>query len=144
MQISSFPDRALLEGLVEKLTLRLVLALRKVDGIFPCKKEVFKYSKIYQLSGLSLNKFLNFLKKWYILIDCDARTRHNHGTKFRFRKNQLPALYEDVKEIDYLRITFDTVSFWDYRIFQIISIAIIKISTTKESVPKQWKAIQLQ
>ena len=63
------------------------------------KKEVFKYDKIYQLSGLSLNKFLNCLEKGFILIDFDARTGHNHGTKFRFRKNQLPALYENIKEI---------------------------------------------
>lgn len=63
------------------------------------KRELFKYDKIYQLSGLSLNRFLDCLKKGFILIDFDARTGHNHGTKFRFRKNQLPALYENVKEI---------------------------------------------
>ena len=63
------------------------------------KKEMFKYDKIYQLSGLSLNKFLNCLEKGSILIDFDARTGHNHGTKFRFRKNQLPALYKNIKQI---------------------------------------------
>ncbi len=63
------------------------------------KKELFKYSKIYQLSGLSIDKFLNCLEKGFILIDFDARTGHNHGTKFRFRKNQLPSLYKNVKEL---------------------------------------------
>ena len=63
------------------------------------KREFFKYDKIYQLTGLSLSKFLNCLEKGFILIDFDARTGHNHGTKFRFRKNQLPTLYENVKEI---------------------------------------------
>ena len=63
------------------------------------KKEFFKYSKIYQLSGLSLKQFIKCLEKGLILIDFDARTGHNHGTKFRFRKSQLPSLYENVKEI---------------------------------------------
>ena len=63
------------------------------------KNEVFKYDNIYQLSGLSINKFLNCLEKGFIFIDFDARTGHNHGTKFRFRKNQLPALYENIKKI---------------------------------------------
>ena len=63
------------------------------------KKEFFKYEKIYQLSGLSLNKFLKCLEKGLILIDFDARTGHNHGTKFRFRNSQLPFLYKNVKEI---------------------------------------------
>ena len=63
------------------------------------KKEFFKYNKIYQLTDLSLNPFLNCLEKGFLLIDFDARTGHNHGTKFRFRKNQLPALYKNIKEI---------------------------------------------
>lgn len=29
-----------------------------------------------------------------ILVDFDARTGHNHGTKFRMRQNCLPNLYE--------------------------------------------------
>lgn len=28
------------------------------------------------------------------LVDFDARTGHNHGTKFRMRQNCLPDLYE--------------------------------------------------
>lgn len=59
----------------------------------------FKYTKIYQLSNLSLEKFLRCLEKGLVLIDFDARTGHNHGTKFRFRKNKLPFLYGCVKEI---------------------------------------------
>lgn len=31
-----------------------------------------------------------------ILVDFDGRTGHNHGTKFRFRNNRLPELYESV------------------------------------------------
>lgn len=63
------------------------------------KEEFFKYEKIYQLSTLSLKNFLRCLEEGLILIDFDARTGHNHGTKFRFRKNKLPALYRNIKEI---------------------------------------------
>ena len=63
------------------------------------QEELFKYTNIYQLSNLSLEKFLKCLKEGLILIDFDARTGHNHGTKFRFRKNKLPCLYEKVREI---------------------------------------------
>ena len=34
-----------------------------------------------------------------LLVDFDARTGHNHGTKFRLRKNAIINLYEEVVEI---------------------------------------------
>ena len=34
-----------------------------------------------------------------ILVDFDARTGHNHGTKFRMRQNCLAKLYETVTVI---------------------------------------------
>ena len=63
------------------------------------KMELFKYGRIYQLRGLSLKQFLKCLESRLIFIDFDARTGHNHGTKFRFRNSQLPSLYEDVEQI---------------------------------------------
>ena len=33
------------------------------------------------------------------LIDFDARTGHNHGTKFRLKNGVLPELYDDVEVI---------------------------------------------
>lgn len=62
-------------------------------------KEFFKYEKILKLTGLSIEKFLASFDEGLILVDFDARTGHNHGTKFRFRNSQLPALYKDVEEI---------------------------------------------
>lgn len=67
---------------------------KRIDG-----KEFFKYEKIYKLSGLSLDKFIECFDRGLILVDFDARTGHNHGTKFRFRNSQLPALYESVEEV---------------------------------------------
>ena len=62
--------------------------------------EFFKYEKIWMLSGFSLEKFIRAIELGDILIDFDARTGHNHGTKFRFRNNRLPELYDNVLEID--------------------------------------------
>lgn len=62
-------------------------------------EEYFHYNKIMMLSKLSLEKFLKAIEDNKILVDFNARTGHNHGTKFRMRQNALPDLYEDVKEI---------------------------------------------
>ncbi|NLF83571.1 MAG: MvaI/BcnI restriction endonuclease family protein [Candidatus Gastranaerophilales bacterium] len=69
-------------------------AVKKING-----KEHFKYEKIMKLSGFSLQKFLDAIESGYILIDFDARTGHNHGTKFRLRRNKFPELYENIEII---------------------------------------------
>jgi hypothetical protein len=38
--------------------------------------------------------FLKALEEGKILVDFDARTGHNHGTKFRMKQDALPMLYE--------------------------------------------------
>ncbi|MBQ6111564.1 MAG: MvaI/BcnI restriction endonuclease family protein [Synergistaceae bacterium] len=58
-----------------------------------------RYSEIMQLQGFSLNKFISGIREGNILIDFDARTGHNHGTKFRIRQNAIPMLYEKVMHI---------------------------------------------
>lgn len=62
-------------------------------------EEYFLYEQIMRLSGFSLEKFIDALENSDILIDFDARTGHNHGTKFRFRQNKLRDLYSDVFEV---------------------------------------------
>ena len=64
---------------------------KKIDG-----KTHFFYSDIMILQGLSLEKFLESIENGKILVDFDARTGHNHGTKFRLRQNALPALYSQI------------------------------------------------
>jgi hypothetical protein len=51
------------------------------------------------LRTFSFDKFLEQIEKGNILVDFDARTGHNHGTKFRMRQNCLPFLYKESKEI---------------------------------------------
>lgn len=62
-------------------------------------REFFLYDKIFMLQKFSIDKFLLALENNNVLVDFDARTGHNHGTKFRLRQNKLPDLYESVTEI---------------------------------------------
>jgi hypothetical protein len=63
-------------------------------------QEFFSYTKILMLQELSLDGLLSGLEQSDLLIDFDARTGHNHGTKFRLRQDRLPVLYGRVLEID--------------------------------------------
>jgi hypothetical protein len=55
--------------------------------------EYYHYSKIMMLQSFCFDGFLSSLESGDILIDFDARTGHNHGTKFRMKQNCLPQLY---------------------------------------------------
>ena len=58
--------------------------------------EYFLYKELYVLSGFSFDKFLSCVEKGLILIDFDARTGHNHGTKFRLKQGFWKELYSSV------------------------------------------------
>ncbi len=62
-------------------------------------KEYYHYSTITMLQEFSFPGFLNALESGQILVDFDARTGHNHGTKFRLRQNALPMLYKKITKI---------------------------------------------
>ena len=62
-------------------------------------QEFYHYQKIIKLSKFSFDGFLRGLREGFVLVDFDARTGHNHGTKFRLRQNYLPNLYEHIEEI---------------------------------------------
>ncbi len=61
--------------------------------------EFYRYVKVQMLQKFKFQGFLDAIEQSDILIDFDARTGHNHGTKFRMRQKRLPELYETVKEI---------------------------------------------
>ena len=58
------------------------------------KKEYYHYTKVMMLQKFNFEGFLKALEDGKILVDFDARTGHNHGTKFRMRQDCLPMLYE--------------------------------------------------
>jgi hypothetical protein len=62
-------------------------------------REYYHYNTIMILQKFSLDKFIGAIEVGVILIDFDARTGHNHGTKFRIRQGNWDRLYDDVKTI---------------------------------------------
>lgn len=62
--------------------------VKKIDG-----EEYYHYRRFTKLSKFSFDNFLDELDAGNILVDFDARTGHNHGTKFRLRQNHFPDLY---------------------------------------------------
>lgn len=61
-------------------------------------KEYFHYQKIFMLKKLSQDHFINAIQNGLIYIDFDARSGHNHGTKFRIRRDHLIDLYSECTE----------------------------------------------
>jgi MvaI/BcnI restriction endonuclease family len=57
-------------------------------------REYYWYRKALMLQKFNFEGFLEALENASMLVDFDARTGHNHGTKFRLRQNYLPALYK--------------------------------------------------
>ncbi len=68
--------------------------VKKEDG-----KEFYRYSSVTMLQKFSFEGFLKAIEDAKVLVDFDARTGHNHGTKFRMRQNCLPMLYEKITKI---------------------------------------------
>lgn len=68
--------------------------VKKVKG-----KEFYKYTKVTMLQKFNFEGFLRGLEEAKVLVDFDARTGHNHGTKFRMRQDALPMLYDKITTI---------------------------------------------
>lgn len=62
---------------------------KKISG-----EEYFKYNEIEAYIDPTLDKFLTLVKTGVIYIDFDARTGHNHGTKFRIKPAAKTDLYQ--------------------------------------------------
>jgi hypothetical protein len=62
--------------------------------------EYFQYEKIMMLQGFSVEKLAEGIEAGFIYVDFDARTGHNHGTKFRLRQDKFPFLYTNITTIN--------------------------------------------
>jgi len=62
-------------------------------------KEFYKYCSVLMLQEFNFDNFLKLIEEGNVLVDFDARTGHNHGTKFRLRQNQFPRLYGKITKI---------------------------------------------
>ena len=61
--------------------------------------EQFWFKRVTILSNFSFEGFLRAAESGVLKIDFDARTGHNHGTKFRIRSDHLSSLYETTKVV---------------------------------------------
>ncbi|GAC1353968.1 MAG: hypothetical protein NVS4B11_22260 [Ktedonobacteraceae bacterium] len=68
----------------------VVADVRRSRGI-----EEFLYREAQLLQKPSLERFLYAIENDIVLVDFDARTGHNHGTKFRIRQDGWTTLYEE-------------------------------------------------
>lgn len=66
---------------------------KRMDGVLH-----FHYQDIFMLQEFSLERFIAAIEAGQIYVDFDARTGHNHGTKFRLRVNSLVDLYAKVTQ----------------------------------------------
>ena len=71
----------------------------RAEAIRKDEKEYFSYKSILMLQRLSLDKFIKAIETGAVYVDFDARTGHNHGTKFRLRRERMPELYGTVTAI---------------------------------------------
>ena len=62
-------------------------------------RELYHYRHATMLSAFSLDRLLAGIESGVVYVDFDARTGHNHGTKFRVRSGALPMLYENNRMI---------------------------------------------
>lgn len=76
-----------------------VLAATKRENTATGRSEFFHYNEAYALSSFSFARFLERIRCGDVFVDFDARTGHDHGTKFRVRRNLLPEFYERCERI---------------------------------------------
>ena len=63
------------------------------------RENFFLYNYVLKLSKFDQEKFIEAIRLGKIYIDFDARTGHNHGTKFRIRYNDIPSLYKNAEVV---------------------------------------------
>ena len=71
-------------------TFYVTAEVKKVEG-----QEYFHFYRCEKLSGFRLERFLEMLATGEAKVEFDARTGHNHGTKFRLKRASVPMLYEN-------------------------------------------------
>lgn len=63
------------------------------------KQDYFLYNYVLKLSQFDQAKFIEAIRSGKVYLDFDARTGHNHGTKFRIRYTDIPLLYKNAEVV---------------------------------------------
>ena len=69
-------------------TVYAIAERKREDG-----SEYFRYERFLMLEEFRKNLFIEAVERGDVLVDFDARTGHNHGTKFRLKQNAYSDLY---------------------------------------------------
>lgn len=71
----------------------------KTETIKRKRIEYFLYNYVLKLSQFDQERFIQTIRDGKIYIDFDARSGHNHGTKFRIHYNDIPLLYKNAEVV---------------------------------------------
>lgn len=85
-----------LDWLTEEMRLKLdntILALYDQRGRRDVGRE-FLYTDVFVMSGFRSDRLESLFREHALLVDFDARSRHNHGTKLRIDIRHLDRLFE--------------------------------------------------
>ena len=63
------------------------------------KQSYFLYNYVLKLSQFDQDKFIEAIREGKVSVDFDARSGHNHGTKFRIRHADIPSLYKNAEVV---------------------------------------------
>ncbi len=72
-----------------------VIAEKKKEG----GVNYLRYNTIYKLEASSSKRFFQFIRDGHVYVDFNARTGHNHGSKYRIKQNYFHALFDSAEEI---------------------------------------------
>ncbi len=75
-------------------TLYAIAERKRIEGV-----EHFRYMEFLMLEDFKIDNFISAVESGDILVDFDARTGHNHGTKFRLKQQCYSTLYGSIKSI---------------------------------------------
>ncbi|MCR5851834.1 MAG: MvaI/BcnI restriction endonuclease family protein [Bacteroidaceae bacterium] len=76
-----------------------VQADEKREAINRRQQSYFLYNYVLKLSHFDLDCFIEAIRQGKLYVDFDARTHHNHGTKFRINPSDIPSLYRNVEVV---------------------------------------------
>lgn len=86
--------------LLSELKTKLESKLKNQVNVLALEKNnSFKYVDTIFLEGFNFQNFINLLKDGLVYVDFDAKTTHNHGTKFRIKQTDISKLYDNIIQL---------------------------------------------
>ncbi len=61
--------------------------------------QYYHSNNVLMLKSVDKETFIEAVEKGVIYVDFDARTGHNHGTKFRIKSKDIPLLYAEAIKV---------------------------------------------